>query len=381
MNTFKTFIEGMELTGGGQYFDPGKQRYVEQPSDEINQLTSLYPQFNTPEVQSYLELITSESYNDTVKKLARYLSINEDELHQNYPNFSSLYALVVQNVYDILAIEAEHSENLEQLAVDLVLALPEFRKIKELVRAGELNIIAKLEQPDPSGFNTEVQQDMEEDPEPGELTDDEEQTEKIFNDISQYGEPSQLARRALARTFTQGAAVNKFYLFELAKQRLGEELTNKYGIFAAIATLGYFGMPLMDLTGMENTGALIGKAEAEAGEESDTIRATGIIFPALVHELVKGIYNYLTYDMASQEQLDQEDLNRETLEMISGPKLAKYIQSMIDIDDQYLTPYIIKILLSNYTDDQIRQVLTGGNAAQRIMNQIVQQARTMDDDE
>src|SRR5210317_1823790 len=112
MKKFKTFLEGMELTGKGQYFDPNKKQYVEQPSEEITQLTSLYPQFNTPEVQSYLELITSESYNDTVKKLARYLNINEDELHQTYPNYSSLYAMVVQNVYDILEIEATHAENL-----------------------------------------------------------------------------------------------------------------------------------------------------------------------------------------------------------------------------------------------------------------------------
>jgi len=105
-----------------------------------------------------------------------------------------------------------------------------------------------------------------------------------------------------------------------------------------------------------------------------------LIFPALIHELVKGIYNYLTYDIASQEQLDQEDLNKETLEMMSGPQLAKTVQSLIDINDQYLTPYILKLLI-RLPDDQIKAVLLGDNTGKRVIQRLVQQAKEISGDQ
>lgn len=380
MDKFSKFCEAMDLSGGGKYFHPSKKKLIQQPSDDVKELTELYPQFDTPEVQSYLELITSESYNDTVNKLSRYLGINEDELYRKYPNFSSLYGLVIEVLYDIINLESSQKQQLEQLAVDLVLDLPEFAKIKEMVESGELQINASLSQPDVSGFTNEIQDENQESPQPGELTDDELKTEDIFEDLTKSGDPLTFARRALARTFTQGAAVNKFYLFHLAQEKLGNELINKYGIFSAIASLGYYGMPLMDLSNVDISDALIGKADTESGDESDTINATGIVFPALVHELVKGIYNYLSYDIASQEQLDKEDINRETLEMMSGPRLAKNIQSLIDTKDQYLMPYILKLLI-RLPKDQIKQILIGGNTGKRVVNQLVQQAKDIESDQ
>jgi hypothetical protein len=379
MKKLKTFAEAMDLHGQGQYFDHGKKRYVSSPNDEIQQLTSVYPEFKSKEIQTYLELITSQSYNSTVEKLARYLNINVDQLHEQYPNFSSLYALVIQNLYDIIAIEDSQRDTLERLAVNIVLSLPEFKLVKDLAESGELKIIAKLEQPNMDGFTTELEGETNETPPKGELTTDEEKTEQIFGDVSQYTDLNILARRSLARTFTQGAAVNKFYLFHMAEEQLGKDLINKYGIFSAIATLGYFGFPLMNLNTAPE-GTLMGKAESEAGDESDTITATGLIFPALIHELVKGIYNYLTYDIASQEQLDQEDLNKETLEMMSGPQLAKTVQSLIDINDQYLTPYILKLLI-RLPDDQIKAVLLGDNTGKRVIQRLVQQAKEISGDQ
>jgi hypothetical protein len=117
--------------------------------------------------------------------------------------------------------------------------------------------------------------------------------------------------------------------------------------------------------------AAVGSVEVE---NDSTIKARGANFPILVHEIVKGIYNWLTYDIATQSELDRETLDQEVLELMSGEEVYNNFRKLIEVKDQHLIPFIVKDLL-RHPAEVIKKVNTGGGEAKNIMDKLVARAR------
>ena len=361
--------EALDLPFGGKYMHPSKKKYVENlPSHEKDIVTGMYPKLDADN-QAYLELITSATYKRSVERLAKYLGLSLEQLHQRHPSFSSLYNIILTNFMNTLEAEQDYKEELQTLAVETVLDLPEFKVVKEMVDDGMLTIDAQLDTPDLSNAITQNELKSKD----GKLTTAEKDTQQLATEfVKPELDPDILAKRSFAKTLTQGNAVNKFYLFHLVEDKLKEinpELPKMYGIVCAGTTMSYYGMPMIEMSRSLAEGAGVGSAEVN----DSTIKARGANFPILVHEIVKGIYNWLSYDIATQDELDRETLDQEVLELMSGEEIYNNFRNLIDVKDQPLIPFIVKDLL-RHPAEVIRKVNAGGGEAKNIMNKLVARA-------
>lgn len=363
--------EALDLPFGGKYMHPTKKKYVEKlPSHEKEIVTGMYPSLDADN-QAYLELITSSTYKRCVERLAKYLGLSLEELHRQHPSFSSLYNIILTNFFNTLEAERNYKEELQILAVETVLELPEFKVVKEMVDDGLLTIDAQLQTPDLSRAITQNELKSKD----GKLTTAEKDTKQLATEfVKPELDPDILAKRSFAKTLTQGNAVNKFYLFHLVEDKLKEinpDLPKMYGIVCAGTQASYYGMPMIEMSKTFVDSAAVGSAEVT---DDSTIVARGANFPILVHEIVKGIYNWLTYDIATQDELDRETLDQEVLELMSGEELYNNFRNLIGVKDQYLIPFIVKDLL-RHPAEVIKTINAGGGQALNIMNKLVARAR------
>jgi hypothetical protein len=204
-----------------------------------------------------------------------------------------IYQEMMRKLPNIMRIESAHKEELEQLAVDASLEEGE-------VPEDWYQIDAKLGMPDTSNFrfNPEEPEDDEEENENPQIPsfDIEDLTDEEELELEKH-------KRNIINAIIQGAAKKGHYLFQkpAVKARLDAidpSLYRDYLGIMAINDFMYFTMEQM-IEMMSETGqGIAGKVELgdsddedEGGEETpDTkITATGMIFPILCHEIIKGL--------------------------------------------------------------------------------------------
>jgi hypothetical protein len=113
-----------------------------------------------------------------------------------------------------------------------------------------------------------------------------------------------VAKRRFMNAIIQGAAKKGHYMFELIRERLEEMepgITDKYGALMAMNDYLYWMLPPEAVEQMAAAGQNMGGSEEiemekdDEGEETGNyvIRAKAVMFPILVHELIKGYYDIL----------------------------------------------------------------------------------------
>ena len=107
-----------------------------------------------------------------------------------------------------------------------------------------------------------------------------------------------------------------------------------------------------------------------------TIIAKSPFFPYLIHEIVKGLYDYLSIDITTQANLSGETLDQEIVDIMSGPQLYINLAKLIPSKDIEYLPLCFKLLLQEDINT-IKTVLTGGARSQIIINNILLQAKDL----
>ena len=140
-------------------------------------------------------------------------------------------------------------------------------------------------------------------------------------------------------------------MYHLVNEKLNEinpDLVGLYSIVMSVNDLLYWVMP--DMEGMMGGGgaeqAMAGKEELDLETDPPTIKAKGLMFPILVHELYKGVMEYVSAhglpsdpDMA-EEVIGMEDtLPAEVWDLRLGPViwekfLEVYPDNFFDVDEQ-----------------------------------------------
>lgn len=353
------------------YFDPSKREIYSNDKDYIKKIL---PDLTDTE-EEYLDIITSESYKNTVNKAIRYLGLeNFNQLKQQYPTIPSLGMVAMMSLHKVQNIENRYKNQLEKLAISVVLGLPEYDLVKRAVETGDLKITPILGSPD---LSNAIAADELDDKLDNGLTVGENLNMQLNNVLE--GKGDQYLKRQLANYITQGEAVNKTYIFNLVNDQLNkidETLVNNYGIFISVAHLLYYFMPKADITrSMMN--AAVGSAEVEPDNEGYHIRAIGVTFPILLHEIVKGIGDWLSLDIADQEDLDVETIDQEIKQLMSGPGLDLKLRKLIPNDVPQEVIPLIKKLLYQLSVQDIKEVLTGGGKGISIMRQLSNQAKEL----
>lgn len=345
------------------YFHPSKQQLATSPQ-EISEILPTSDKANS----SFIEVLTSESYVLCVKKLASYMNISVEDLTREHPNLYTFNALVMEIMQGLMMVEGQNKQRLEKLAVDVVLNLPEFTMFKREFEKGTLKIDAKLGMGELEGAMT--QEDLEE-----MMNENQEEViEDIALEIAQ--DPEKKLKRAFHNYIVQGNALHKSFLFNMVNEQLNEiddTLSSQYGLFMAIVHVLYYGHPYVEGPQLKMAG--VGSAEVDS---DGTIKARGIVFPVLVHEIVKALYDFLGADV-SPETHGSETLEDEYMQLMASPGLFNKLNRMIPANKIELMPIIYRLLLQRPSED-IKQVIANSPQGKQIIDQLAIEAQAMADE-
>jgi hypothetical protein len=283
---------------------------------------------------NFEELIASQRFKDVVQKVKDATGVENIDPQ----TFMSLQPMLMQAARRIMEIEAQNRETLENLAVELVvdeMGIPE----------GDLQFDAKLEKPDTSGMQTKPQKKKKKEPEFPNFEMEDEAAKRLQKlDLEKQ-------KRRFINSLIQGSAKKAHYMYHLVNEKLNEinpDLVGLYSIVMSVNDLLYWVMP--DMEGMIGAGgaesAMAGKEELDLETDPPTIKATGLMFPILVHELYKGVMEYISAhglpsdpEMADEVIGMEDTLPAEVWDLRLGPViwekfLEVYPDNFFDMEEQ-----------------------------------------------
>ena len=274
-----------------------------------------YEEFFPPEVVKLLKSKSAESR----KKMLGNQSLGQ------------VMAKTSQLINSIAEIEAPHISQLEKLAVDLV------REAYPIIDDQNIKIIAKI----------------------GEKPNDKECKNCKLVPVTKVKMPEDEKRRII-NGITQGSSIRGAYAVNLFSdsldqmdsslvQKYNELLNNAFGIYddeEAIAML------LAMLAQQPNYAAKGGESEGGYDEENDelVVKAWGMNFPILVHEIVKGLYELISLSGFNADKEKNQQVVDRVDQLENEPDDLRFGKFIYDaINDLYIN--------SEYDDPRMREYL------------------------
>ena len=329
--------------------------------------------------QSFEELIASKRFKDVVDKVKRYTG------QQNISGQNALMQLqmaMMRAVQELFAIQSNNKEYLENLAVDLVR--------KEMgVRPDQLQYDAKLVgmgEIDMEGFSKEGEEPEQEEIEQN-FSKQEEDIEDFITAFERFD--IEKAKRRFINALIQGSSKKGHYMFELVREeldRIDPRLLNLYGIVMSVNDLMYWVLPDQMMDMMMSQGGIGGKEEVDIETDPPTVKARGLFFPILVHELIKGTMEVLGTqglpDDPKQAEMvmgSTDTLANEIWDLRLGPVLwekflAAYPERLFEEDKKFIQSYLFARFSALSADEFFRlakMILKGDAKATSILDKMV----------
>ena len=334
---------------------------------------------------SFAELVASERFKEVVEKVKRYTGM-ENISGQNA--FMQLQMALMGAVQKAKSIESNNEGFLEQLAVDLVkkeLSIPDdaFQYDVELTSMpGQIDTSKMISEPEELE-DEEVQQQFGVDSD--EAEDDLENFMAAFEKFDM-----EKAKRRFINSLIQGASKKGHYMFHLVEEQLNTinpELINLYGVLMSINDLLYWIMPDQMVMNAAGSGEGVqGSEEIDDTTDPPTIRAKGLFFPVLVHELIKVVYEVLGTQglpddpKAAEMVMGQTDtLPYEVWDLRLGPVIWRkfteaYPEKLYDDDMREIQNYLFSRFSALSTDEFFevaRLILSGSPQGKKILERMV----------
>jgi len=329
----RTIREQIDYGGRSERMDPRLERKLGDPESLYGQNPAMRKK------EKDVERLVSSRFNKVADKLKQVLGrddISSQQVQQ------MIFREMMSKVPGVMSIESRNREALEQLAIDACLEETE-------IPEDWFEIEANLNRTpiDVSNFRYE----------PEEETDDEGKKKPSINmtfDLEQLTDEEEFElekhKRNIINAIIQGAAKKGHYVFQKpdVKARLDQinpSLYRDYLMIMAVTDFLYFTKEQM-IEMMAQTGqGVAGKVEIddadsdddgeEGGEERpDTvIRAYGMMFPILCHEIIKGLeeakgrHGLPKEPGMAQRVMGQTDLlSNEPIQLRIGPEIVEKIR-------------------------------------------------------
>ena len=334
---------------------------------------------------TFAELIASERFKEVVEKVKRYTGMQD----VSGPNaFMQLQMMLQQAVQTVKSIESNNEGYLEQLAVDLVkqeLSIPDdaFQYDVELLSMpGQIDTSKMISEPEELD-DEEVQQQFGVDAD--EAEDDLENFMAAFEKFD-----LEKAKRRFINSLIQGASKKGHYMFHMVEEQLNNinpQLLNLYGVLMSINDLLYWIVPDQMIMSAAGSGEGVqGSEEIDETTDPPTIKAKGLFFPVLIHELIKGVYEVfgthgLPADPKSAEMvMSQTDtLPYEVWDLRLGPVIWRkftesYPEKLYDDDMREIQNYLFTRFSALSTDEFFevaRMILSGSDEGKQLVSKMV----------
>ena len=351
-----------------EYADPAvhgeKMDWIQAGGSE--KIKQLMPGETDAQVE-YVCTVASEAYNDLVNRIKNYTGIKVTK-----KNIPELAGLLTDTLRKTIGWEMQNKDRLEDLALDLVLSVPEYKVAEEMYTTSKVKFDVKIDTPDLRRLlqPQPKQETAEETPEEG-LTPDEQLNLEVADALKDISSEEDL-RRKFANLMITGGTINKLYLYNMVAERLNSidpNLVNCYGVLSCVVQLLYWITPMnadMAMAGSDTGEDAAGSEEVIPEGDIYVIKARGKTFPFLVHEISKGISEWLSLDPSLKGAMEKDTLEDETEDMMVGPGVYKTVVSYIPGDKQELIPMVQKKLIA-MGPAEIRDVLGKTSRGKSIM--------------
>jgi hypothetical protein len=226
---------------------------------------------------------------------------------------------------------------------------------------GALQFDAKLE----SGMMSaaEGMRGESEEPSPDEIKDafgsaneNTDELEAFMDAMEQFDQ--QKAKRRFINALIGGASKKGHYMYQLVGEelnRLHPELVRLYGMSQSILDHLYWIYPESMSSGMAASGeGQAGQSEIDTETDPPTVKARGVTFPILIHELVKGVFEVLgTHGLPDDPRqaemviASQDTVPAEIWDLRLGPVFWEkfteaYPDELFDEDKKYIQHYLFQ---------------------------------------
>jgi hypothetical protein len=331
----KKIKEQLDYGDRPERMDPNLERKLASPE-------SLYAQNPAmKKKEGDVQRLVSNRFQKVAEKLSDVTGIQNLSSQQTQ---GMIYQEMMRKLPNIMRIEAAHRDELEELAIEAALEESEVP-----VDWYKIEAYLNREPIDTSNFRMKPEEEDDEEEE-----DEEEEMEIPSFDIEDLTEDEifelEKHKRNIINAIIQGAAKKGHYIFQKPdiKARLDEIDPSLYGDYLGIMAINdflYFSMEQM-IEMMSQTGqGIAGKVElddndeeGEEGEEGEetpdtVIKAFGLIFPILCHEIIKGLEEAkgrhgLPKDpeMAQRVMGQTDTLSNEPMQLRIGPEIVERIR-------------------------------------------------------
>jgi len=339
------------------------------------------------------ELIASKRFKDVVNKVKQYTGLTNVS-GQNA--FMQLQMMLMQAVQKVKSIENGNEEYLENLAVDLVkkeMSIPEDSFLFDV------ELIGSPSQMDTSKMRKQSEEPSSEDIEQIFGVSEDEAEEDLDNFMAAFDKfDMEKAKRRFINSLIQGASKKGHYMFNLVEEelnRLNPELLNLYGVLMSINDLIYWIMPDEAAQMMADSGqGVAGSEEIDDSTDPPTIKAKGMFFPVLIHELLKGVYEIMgTHGLpddpkqAEMVMASQDTLPYEIWDLRLGPViwekfLEVYPDELFEDDMREIQNYLFSRFSALSTEqffELAKEILSGSEdgkkAVRAMVDEIIQEIK------
>ncbi len=347
-----------------------------------------FPKTGDEPNKNFQELLASERYRQVVNRIREYTGLNTS---LNGMEGMMPLAQMMQDAHNqIIRIEQSKREELEQLAVELV--------IKEMsIPEGAFNFDAKIVgmgEIDTDDFNNSMEQQQNIDPVDIE--------KDLFTDLEQVN--LEKAKRRLINSMVQGASKRGHYMYHLVGDRIreitgSENLLSLYGVLMSINDTLYWQISdeqmQMMMGGGGGEASIGGKESVDRNTTPPTIVARAVNFPILVHELIKGVMEIFAIQGRPEDEEgydeveDSEDtLKNEMWDLRLGPAIWDRIRSQFPDEiifdnpelQNYLLVEIFKLPAKKFLV-LMKEVISQTERGKRLLEEIVEGIKKMLNDQ
>lgn len=378
----RQFLEAIELGDLPDFIDPEKRQRIERGEHPYAK-TGGFPE------GTYAEQLATRVYPEILQKIRHYTG----QMPRGPQDLPQLIQRMMQAIMGrIPGLERAHKQQLEQAAINILLELPEYASLKRALKRGDLRIKAELAAPGRADkermkLEPEEEQERQEEPEEDlEMPDMEPQgdVEQALNQVD-----AEKGKRRVLNMMIQGSAMTKHYAFNQAADllnRISPELLNLYGTVQSVSELLYWATPDEQWRMMMGSGTPGGMEELTVDEEGvPTIHAKAGNFALLIHELAKGMTEYLAYQGGPEAKAAREEVDVEVNEpwdIMVGRGAYKDFLAALGHEHQHLAPHIFSYLAGLPAEEfnpLMKEILSQTPGGKRRLAELIRQAQELED--
>ena len=354
--TTPTKIVDKVLNEGLVYGSMTERMHPKLEDDLVKDKTSLgkHPIFPEGHEDSFTEKIMGDRFKEVVNRYKRHHDVNSIDNEK-------VKAEMLGMLKGTMSLEQNNKKALEKLAVDMV--REEFDMDEDMVEieailTKDISLEGTKKNPLPAKYDMEF---------------------KNHDELVRANK--EVYKRRFINAMIQGAAKKSHHMFHMVDNELSgidPKLPNAYSKLMSAADYMYYIQPNME----DGIAGGVFRVKFPTKEDPKLkIKAEAMVFPVLIHELVKGIMEILSVKGLPKKKMGEFVINKadflaaEPWDMRIGPALWERFTDLFDSEDFHLKHHVYNDLVELPVDEfnkQMKEIMAGTKEGKKIIKNMVE---------